>query len=110
VRRLAPRPLAEALKGVARDASPTTLTAAVQAAWPEIAGPSLAAAAQPVSDRDGVVTIACESSVWAQELELLGPDLLERLNTALGSVPGAPPDHPRVAKLRFVVGSVPNHP
>ena len=102
MRRLGPRPLAEALRGVATDASPATLTAAAQSAWPAVAGPGLAAAATPVSDRDGVVTIACESSVWAQELELLGPDLIERLNTALGA--------PRVAKLRFVVGSAPNHP
>jgi predicted nucleic acid-binding Zn ribbon protein len=102
VRRLAPRPLAEALKGVAKDAAPTTLTAAVQSAWPNVAGDGLAAHATPISDRDGIVTIACESAVWAQELELLGPDLLGRLNAALGA--------PRVAKLRFVVGSGPNRP
>jgi predicted nucleic acid-binding Zn ribbon protein len=101
VRRLGPRPLAAALEGVAKDAAPTTLTAAVQAAWPRVAGEGLAAHATPVSDRDGSVTIACESAVWAQELELLGPDLVERLNTALGA--------PRVAKFRFVVGSAPNH-
>src|SRR5918998_2375377 len=102
MRRLAPRPLAEALRGVASDASPATLLAAVQAAWPGVAGEGLAQAAAPVSESGGVVTIACESGVWAQELELLGPDLLERLNAAL--------DGPRVAKLRFVVGSPPNRP
>ena len=30
-----------------------------------------------------MVTVACESGVWAQELDLLGPDLLTRLETAL---------------------------
>jgi predicted nucleic acid-binding Zn ribbon protein len=101
VRRPGPRPLAVALEGVRRDASPATLLAAVQEVWPGVAGEGLAGAARPVSERDGVITVACESGVWAQELELLGPDLLERLNAALGD--------PRVAKLRFQVGSAPNH-
>ena len=101
MKRIAPRPLAEALKGVRRDAAPATLLAAVQAAWPQAAGEGLAAAAQPVSASERVVTIACESGVWAHELELLGPDLLERLNAALGEA--------RIEKLRFVVGSPPNH-
>ena len=102
MRRLGPRPLAHALEGVRRDAAPATRLAAVQAAWPGVAGEGLAGAAQPVSERDGVVTVACESGVWAHELELLGPDLLERLNAAL--------EGPRVAKLRFRVGSDPNRP
>jgi predicted nucleic acid-binding Zn ribbon protein len=100
MRRLAPRPLAEALESVRRDVTPATLIAAVQAAWPGVAGEGLAAAAAPVSERAGVVTVACESAVWAQELELLGPDLLERLNTALGGA--------RIENLRFVVGSAAN--
>ncbi|HET8820223.1 MAG TPA: DUF721 domain-containing protein [Thermoleophilaceae bacterium] len=100
MKRPAPRPLAEALQGVARHASPATPVAAVQAAWPEVAGPGLAAAAQPVSERGGVITVACESGVWAHELELLGPDLLERLNASLEGT--------RIEKLRFVVGSPPN--
>jgi predicted nucleic acid-binding Zn ribbon protein len=52
--------------------------------------------AQPVSERDGVVTVACESAVWAQELELLAPDLLDKLRAAL-------PDR-RVGLLRFKTG------
>ena len=102
MRRLAPRPLAAALEGVRRDSAPRTRLAAVQAAWPGVAGPGLATVASPVSEREGVVTVACESGAWAQELELLGPDLLERLNAALDGAP--------IAKFRFVVGSVPNRP
>jgi predicted nucleic acid-binding Zn ribbon protein len=110
VRRLAPRPLAEALRGVARDASPATVIAAVQAAWPKVAGEGMAAAAQPVSERDGTVTVVCESGVWAHELELLGPDLIERLNAALAGPSDGGPPQARIAKLRFKVGSVPNRP
>jgi hypothetical protein len=51
--------------------------------------------------------VACESAVWAQELELLGPDLLSRCEDALAAQPGRPAGG-SVEKLRFVVGSVPN--
>jgi hypothetical protein len=54
-----------------------------------------------------VVTVACESAVWAQELELLGPDLLTRFGDALAGESGGPATG-SVKKLRFVVGSAPN--
>jgi predicted nucleic acid-binding Zn ribbon protein len=100
VRRLAPRPLAVALEGVVGRAEPATPLARAQRAWAEAAGSGLAAVAEPVSERDGVLTIACESGVWAHELELLGGDLLARLNAAL-----ADSGSPKLAQLRFVVGS-----
>jgi hypothetical protein len=43
-----------------------------------------------------LVTVACRSATWAQELDLLGPQLLERVNAALEEA-GSPP----VARLRF---------
>jgi predicted nucleic acid-binding Zn ribbon protein len=100
MRRLAPRPLSAALDAVVGDVAPATLLARVQAAWGTVAGPRLAAAAAPVSERDGVVTVGCESGVWAQELELLAPDILASLEAAVGAR--------SVTKLRFVVGSGPN--
>ncbi len=100
MRRLAPRALSDALEGVVRDVAPQTLLARVQAAWAEVAGPGLAVAAAPLAERDGVVTIACDSGVWAQELDLLAPELLGGLETALGGR--------LVTRLRFVVGSGPN--
>jgi predicted nucleic acid-binding Zn ribbon protein len=103
VRRLAPRPLALALDGVVERSEPATVLARAQAAWREAAGPGLAPFAAPVSERDGVLTVACESAVWAHELELLGPDLLTRLNAALGGRPAG-----NLTRLRFVVGSGPN--
>jgi predicted nucleic acid-binding Zn ribbon protein len=100
MRRLAPRPLSKALEGVVPDVAPDTLLARVQAAWKGVAGERLAETAAPVSERDGVVTVGCESGIWAQELDLLAPDLLAGLETALGGR--------SVTKLRFVVGSAPN--
>jgi len=55
----------------------------VQAAWADVAGAAVAEEAEPVSEREGVVTIACSSAVWAQELELLGGELTERLKGRL---------------------------
>ena len=100
MRRLAPRPLAKALAEVVGEARPAGLLATVQSAWPTVAGPALAAAATPVSEREGIVTVACESGAWAHELDLLAPDLLGRLNEQLEGA--------RVDRLRFVVGSGPN--
>jgi predicted nucleic acid-binding Zn ribbon protein len=101
MRRLAPRALATAREGVLRDVAPATPLARVQGVWTEVVGASMAAAAAPVSERDGIVTVACESGVWAQELDLLAPQLLDRLEAALGGR--------LVTRLRFVVGSEPNH-
>jgi predicted nucleic acid-binding Zn ribbon protein len=32
-----------------------------------------------------VVTVSCAAAVWAQELDLMGPEIVGRLNAALGS-------------------------
>jgi predicted nucleic acid-binding Zn ribbon protein len=93
-----------ALASVVGDARPAGLLATVQSAWPPVAGPALAAAATPASEQGGTVTIACESGVWAHELELLGSDLIARLNEHLEEAGEAA----RVERLRFVVGSGPN--
>jgi predicted nucleic acid-binding Zn ribbon protein len=84
VRRSVPRPFAPALARVADSVMPATLLAEVQRVWPEAAGPALAAAAQPVSERDGVITVACGSAVWAQELDLLSERVVAAVNGALG--------------------------
>jgi predicted nucleic acid-binding Zn ribbon protein len=94
VRRAAPRPLSFALDELRERLVPATPLAAVQRAWPEVAGPAIAHEATPVSERSGVVTVACRSAVWAQELDLLSPQLVERLNEAL--------DGPVVRSLRCV--------
>ena len=103
MRRIAPRPLERALEGVAREAAPAGLLARVQAVWPAVAGASVAGEAEPVGERHGVVTVACRSGAWAQELELLAPYLATRLNDALGGPEGRPP----VRSLRFRTRAAP---
>jgi predicted nucleic acid-binding Zn ribbon protein len=96
VRRLAPRPLTEALTPLKRDLAPATTLARVQEAWPAVAGPA-AREATPVSERAGTVTFACRSSVWAGELSLMARDLTDRLNAVLDGRP--------VTDLRFLTRS-----
>jgi predicted nucleic acid-binding Zn ribbon protein len=83
-RRRAPRPAADALQAALRQAAPQTPLAAAQAAWSDAVGEQLAAVAVPISERAGVLTIACADSVWAHELDLMGEALLERLRSAMG--------------------------
>lgn len=95
--RRAPRPAASAFRAARDRAAPQTGLAAVQAAWRQVAGEQLAAVAEPVSEREGTLTIVCSDSVWAQELDLMQGQLLERLRDALGEL--AP------TQLRFRVKS-----
>jgi hypothetical protein len=57
--------------------------AAVQRAWPEAAG-AFAGSTEPVAERDGILTIACDSAVLAAELDLMSELVVARLNDALG--------------------------
>jgi predicted nucleic acid-binding Zn ribbon protein len=84
VRRRAPRPVAAALAAVLGELEPATPLAAVQAAWSDAVGETIAAHATPVGERGGVLDVACDEAVWAAELELLGPELVDRLEAALG--------------------------
>ena len=85
MRRSSPRPLAGAIERLAGDLAPATTLARVQAAWPRAAGEAIAREATPVSERAGVVTVSCSSAVWAHELDLLAPAIVERLREASGA-------------------------
>ena len=79
----APVPLAGAVEALAARVEPLTTLARVQRAWPE-AGALFARHAEPVSERGGVVTVRCDSGMWAEELALQAADVAARLNAALG--------------------------
>jgi predicted nucleic acid-binding Zn ribbon protein len=95
-----PRRLGAALAPAARRARPRTLLATVQEAWPRVAGAAVAAEATPVAERGGLVTVACRSATWAQELDLLQLDLIERLNAAVSEADPDGPEAP-LSGLRF---------
>jgi predicted nucleic acid-binding Zn ribbon protein len=56
----------------------------VQAAWAEVVGERIAAVAHPVAERAGAVVVDCSDPVWAEELDLMQEQLLERLRERLG--------------------------
>lgn len=80
----APRRLGGALERLVAESAPQTLLAEVQGAWPNVCGAAIAANAEPVAERDGVVTIACANGMWAQELELMGDELRSRIGSLIG--------------------------
>ena len=92
--RRSPRALSFAVGDLRDDLAPQTLLATVQRAWPQAVGAAIADEAQPTGERAGVVTVSCSASVWAHELDLMAPAIIERLNGLLGG--------PRVARLRCV--------
>jgi len=82
--RRAPRPIAQALSGLTPGLAPATALARVQEVWPAAAGPAIAAAARPVAEHDGVLTVACDAAVWAAELDLMSGEIVPRINACLG--------------------------
>jgi predicted nucleic acid-binding Zn ribbon protein len=96
VKRAKPHALGETIRELRREAQPATLLAAAQASWRPAVGEQIAAQAQPVRERDGMITVECSAATWAQELDLLHDELLARLNSELGEA--------RIKRLRMVVG------
>jgi predicted nucleic acid-binding Zn ribbon protein len=100
VRRLAPRPLAAALGGVTARLAPPSLLGRVQGCWRDAVGDVIGSEAEPVSEHDGVVTVSCRSSVWAEELRMMAPELRTQVNQALAE--------DAVSELRFTASSRPS--
>lgn len=96
-KRSGPRPLTGALGALRDELAPQTLLADVQRAWPGTVGDAVSAQAQPTGERQGVITVSCSASVWAQELDLMAPVLIERLNERLRGA--------KVTRLRCVTAT-----
>ena len=59
-------------------------------------GDRVAASAQPVSERDGTVVVECSDPVWAEELDMMQADLMQRLRDRLGDqAPSSLRFHPK---------------
>lgn len=82
--RPAPRRLAAPVQALTSELAPATTLARVQEVWERTLGSAIAGCASPTAERDGVLTVICEAAVWAQELELMGGELVARLNAELG--------------------------
>lgn len=51
--------------------------------WAEVVGPQTAQHAQPYRLRAGILEVRVDHPVWMQQLQLLKPRILERLNRAI---------------------------
>jgi hypothetical protein len=87
--------LAEAL----RDPRRIREALGVWPAWEEAVGPEIAAAARPVSLRDGVLTVHVKHPVWLQELHPQRGNLLRRVQRL--------PAGKVVQEIRLKVGALP---
>jgi hypothetical protein len=94
-RNYAPRGIAALLAPVVRPAFHKRAPAAAHllADWESLAGPQLAALAAPVKFAGGTLTLACTGPA-AMELQHLAPQIICRLNQAVGQT--------MVERLRFV--------
>ena len=96
--RRSPRSLGLAIDDLRDRVAPDTALAEIQRIWPEAVGTVIAAEAVPTAERGGILTVSCSAAVWAQELDLMSVDILERLNGLIRAA--------RVHRLRCVTARV----
>jgi predicted nucleic acid-binding Zn ribbon protein len=64
--------------------APRLANGSVFGRWAELVGEEVAEHARPVSLRDGVLTVAADSTAWATQLRLLQRQLIGKLAAGLG--------------------------
>jgi predicted nucleic acid-binding Zn ribbon protein len=95
-----PVPLSEALVGCLKQAG---ITKRVQQAgiieeWAELVGPQIASVTAPESiTPDGVLRVRVTTAPWANELSLMAPKILARLNSGRTG---------RVKEIRWIPGAL----
>jgi predicted nucleic acid-binding Zn ribbon protein len=90
-------PLSEAIGRLVEEIAPQTPEARIESVWVSVVGPAMAKATRPAGLRGGVLTVRCDASVYAQELQLLSPRVIEALDSKLGDS--------GISSLRCIVGS-----
>lgn len=79
-----PKSIGDSLKSFRDEVAPPTPLAGVQTVWDGVVGERIASVTEVIGEVDGVVTVECSSAVWAQELEMMAPRILDRLGDELG--------------------------
>lgn len=82
--RRAPRAAGESIRELADRLAPASTLGAVQRVWAQAVGEAFAPHARPTAEAGGTLTVTCSSAVWAQELDLLAPTVVARLDELLG--------------------------
>lgn len=57
----------------------------VIAAWPEVVGPQIARVTDPERMENGILYVAVKTAPWRAELAMKRLDLIEKLNTRIGT-------------------------
>lgn len=80
------RPLGAALEAYlrAQGHGSALLLARILAAWPEVAGPEVAAHARPLALREATLVVAVDQPAWATQLGFLAETVLAGLADRLG--------------------------
>jgi predicted nucleic acid-binding Zn ribbon protein len=97
-RKSRPEPLGPLVERVLKDigAGDSARVMRIAERWEEAVGAEIAAHCRPTALRGGVLETTVDSSVWCQQLQLRGPEILEALRAVL------PADAP--SELWFRVG------
>ncbi|MGC0366751.1 putative nucleic acid-binding Zn ribbon protein [Rhodococcus sp. 27YEA15] len=64
--------------------SPKVSEGTVLGRWPQVVGEDISAHAEPVSLRDGVLSISAESTAWATQLRMMQAQILAKIAAAVG--------------------------
>ncbi len=97
-RKSRPEPIGALVARVLEDigASDSARVLRIAERWEQAVGAGIAAHCRPTALRGGLLEVSVDSSVWCQQLQLRGPEILEALRAAL---PGDAP-----SELWFRVG------
>lgn len=76
-------PLSDSLTEFLDTKQPAGTLAGLQRSWPVIVGSAIAKLSSPAHESAGVVTVNCEDSVVAHELQMTSAELLEKLHSEL---------------------------
>lgn len=81
-----PQPLGRATQDLAktRGWTPRVAEGTVFAQWPAVVGEQIAEHATPTALRDGVLSVAAESTAWATQLRMVQAQLLAKIAAAVG--------------------------
>jgi predicted nucleic acid-binding Zn ribbon protein len=64
--------------------TPKVAEGTVFAQWPTVVGEQIAEHAEPTALRDGVLSVAAESTAWATQLRMVQAQLLAKIAAAVG--------------------------
>jgi predicted nucleic acid-binding Zn ribbon protein len=64
--------------------SPRVSEGTVLGRWPQVVGEDISAHAEPISLREGVLSISAESTAWATQLRMMQSQILAKIAVAVG--------------------------